>query len=75
MNEGTGIDWSASEALALGSLLLQGFNVRISGQDVGRGTFSHRHALLVDQKTNATYIPLNNMDKDQKNLFEVILLG
>jgi probable 2-oxoglutarate dehydrogenase E1 component DHKTD1 len=65
------IDWSTAEALALGSLLLQGFNVRISGQDVGRGTFSHRHAMLVDQNTANTYIPLNNLDKNQKNFFEI----
>lgn len=68
------IDWSTAEAMALGSLLTQGFNVRISGQDVGRGTFSHRHAMLVDQNNNKTFIPLNNIDKNQKNFFEVILI-
>lgn len=57
--------------MAIGSLLTQGFNVRISGQDVGRGTFSHRHAMLVDQNTSHTYIPLNNLDPNQKNFFEV----
>lgn len=45
------LDWAMCEALAIGSLLYQGYNVRISGQDVGRGTFSHRHAMLVDQST------------------------
>lgn len=45
------MDWSTAEALAIGSLLYQGYNVRISGQDVGRGTFSQRHAMLVDQST------------------------
>lgn len=71
LNEGTNIDWSTAEALAVGSLLLQGFNVRISGQDVGRGTFSHRHAIFVEQNTGRVHIPLNNLDKEQKNFFEV----
>lgn len=44
--EGLNIDWSTAEALAIGSLLFQGYNVRISGQDVGRGTFSQRHAMV-----------------------------
>lgn len=48
---GEGIDFGTAEALAFGSLLQEGFNVRLSGQDVERGTFSHRHAVLVDQKT------------------------
>lgn len=43
------MDWATAEALAIGTLLYQGYNVRISGQDIGRGTFSHRHAMLVDQ--------------------------
>lgn len=58
---GTKIDWSTAEALAIGSLMYQGHNVRISGEDVGRGTFSQRHAMLVDQKTNEMYIPLNSL--------------
>lgn len=45
--------------MAYGSLMYQGHNVRLSGEDVGRGTFSHRHAMLVDRKTNEMYIPLN----------------
>ena len=45
------MDWSTAEAMAIGSLLYQGYNVRLSGQDVGRGTFSHRHAMLVDQSS------------------------
>lgn len=48
--EGKGIDWGTAEALAFGTLLLEGNHVRLSGQDVERGTFSHRHAALVDQK-------------------------
>lgn len=48
-----------------------GYNVRISGQDVGRGTFSQRHAMLIDQDTNDTYIPLNDIDPDQKGHLEV----
>ncbi|XP_005993893.1 2-oxoadipate dehydrogenase complex component E1 isoform X1 [Latimeria chalumnae] len=71
LEEGTKLDWSAAEALALGSLLCQGFNVRISGQDVGRGTFSQRHAMVVCQETNNMYIPLNCMAPEQKGFLEV----
>lgn len=53
-----GFDWCTAEALAFGSLLLEGNRVRLSGQDVERGTFSHRHAVLHDQVTNGTYVPL-----------------
>jgi probable 2-oxoglutarate dehydrogenase E1 component DHKTD1 len=45
--------------MAFGSLMLEGYDVRISGQDVGRGTFSHRHAMLVDQHTESVVVPLN----------------
>ena len=48
---GEGIDWATGEALAFGSLLAEGVAVRLSGQDFGRGTFSQRHAVLVDQET------------------------
>ncbi|KAM6154805.1 2-oxoadipate dehydrogenase complex component E1 [Erethizon dorsatum] len=68
---GTNLDWATAEALALGSLLAQGFNIRLSGQDVGRGTFSQRHAMVVCQKTDDVYIPLNHMDRDQKGFLEV----
>lgn len=71
IEEGTRIDWATAETLAIGSLLYQGFNVRISGQDVGRGTFSQRHAMIVDQKTNEMYVPLNNMLTNQSAYFEV----
>lgn len=49
----------------------QGFNIRLSGQDVGRGTFSQRHAMLVCQETDDTYIPLNHLSPDQKGFLEV----
>uniref|UniRef100_A0A8C4K1A3 2-oxoadipate dehydrogenase complex component E1 n=1 Tax=Dromaius novaehollandiae TaxID=8790 RepID=A0A8C4K1A3_DRONO len=71
VEEGKKLDWATAEALAFGSLLSQGFNVRLSGQDVGRGTFSHRHAMLVCQETDDTYIPLNHMSPDQKGFLEV----
>jgi 2-oxoglutarate dehydrogenase E1 component len=51
IQDGKGIDWGTAEALAFGSLLLEGNHVRLSGQDVQRGTFSHRHAVITDQKT------------------------
>ncbi len=62
---GEGIDWATGEALAFGTLLLEGHRVRLSGEDVQRGTFSHRHAYLIDQKTQAEYIPLNNIRAGQ----------
>ena len=68
---GEGLVWGDCEALALGSLLYQGFNVRISGQDVGRATFAHRHAMLVDQKSNEIYIPLNYLDGDHVGHLEI----
>ncbi|XP_030754451.1 probable 2-oxoglutarate dehydrogenase E1 component DHKTD1 homolog, mitochondrial isoform X2 [Sitophilus oryzae] len=68
---GQEIDWSTAEALALGSLLLEGHNVRISGQDIGRGTFSQRHAMLVDQQSNNIFIPLNNMHPNQTTFLEL----
>ena len=62
---GNNIDWSMGEALAFGSLADEGYLVRLSGQDVQRGTFSQRHAHLIDQKTERHYIPLMNIRKDQ----------
>ncbi|KNC52888.1 uncharacterized protein AMSG_12229 [Thecamonas trahens ATCC 50062] len=59
------IDWATAEALAFGSLLLEGTHVRLSGQDVERGTFSHRHAVWHDQKTNELFVPLNYIRPDQ----------
>ena len=58
---GEGFDWATAEALAFGSLVLQGFGVRLSGQDSGRGTFSQRHAVWVDQKTERKYVPLSTL--------------
>ena len=58
------IDWGAGEAIAFGSLLLERTPVRLSGQDSRRGTFSHRHAVLVDSETGASYTPLKNLGPD-----------
>lgn len=57
--DGEGIDWGTAEAMAFGTLLLEGNHVRITGQDVQRGTFSHRHAVVKDQNTEEEYTPLN----------------
>ena len=64
------IDWAMAELLAYGTLINQNYNVRISGQDVERGTFSHRHAILKTEKTEKEYIPLNNISKAQGS-FEI----
>ena len=61
IKEGEGIDWATAEAMAYGSLLAEGTHVRLSGQDVERGTFSQRHAVLNDQKTENKFVPLNNL--------------
>ena len=71
LKEGIAIDWSTAETLAFGTLLTDGFSVRLSGQDSGRGTFSQRHAVLRNQDNHERYIPLNNISKGQKN-FEII---
>jgi 2-oxoglutarate dehydrogenase E1 component len=65
------IDWSTAEALAFGSLLEEGYPVRLVGQDSGRGTFSQRHSVLRNQKDNSRYVPLNNISNNQKQ-FEVV---
>jgi len=62
MAEGGPLDWATAEAAAFGSLMWQGFDVRISGQDVGRATFAHRHAMLVDQDTGDITLPLNQLE-------------
>ncbi|MBB6123513.1 2-oxoglutarate dehydrogenase E1 component [Sphingobium subterraneum] len=66
---GAGFDWATGEALAFGSLLTEGYGVRLSGQDSGRGTFSHRHSVWVDQDTEAKYIPLSTVPHGR---FEVL---
>jgi 2-oxoglutarate dehydrogenase E1 component len=68
---GEGIDWAMGEALAFATLVDEGYPVRLSGQDTERGTFSQRHAALIDQETEARYIPLNNI-RDEQAHFEVI---
>jgi 2-oxoglutarate dehydrogenase E1 component len=60
---GQGFDWATGEALAFGSLLQDGYPVRLSGQDSGRGTFSQRHAAWIDQKDGHKYIPLSALDR------------
>ncbi len=68
VENGEGIDWATGEALAFGTLLLDGHRVRLSGEDVQRGTFSQRHCVLVDQNTQAEYVPLNNIRDGQPRL-------
>jgi 2-oxoglutarate dehydrogenase E1 component len=70
MYDNNTIDWGTAEALAYGSLLTEGFDVRISGQDVERGTFSHRHAVVKVEDSEEEVILLNNL-KDKKGNFNV----
>jgi 2-oxoadipate dehydrogenase E1 component len=65
MDSGEGIDWATAEALAWGSLLTENYNVHITGQDVERGTFSHRHGVLVCQTSEGRYTPLNHLEQKQ----------
>ena len=73
---GEGIDWATGEALAFGTLLIEGNPVRLSGQDCGRGTFSQRHAALYDQESEEKYVSLNHVRKEgleaQQARFEVL---
>jgi len=72
---GKNIDWGCAEMLAFGSLLLEGTNVRLTGQDVERGTFSHRHAVLFDYETGEPYYPLANLgvvDGHKQGTFTII---
>ena len=71
VKSGLNIDWSTAEALAFGSLLVEGYPVRLVGQDSGRGTFSQRHSVLRNQIDNTRYVPLNKISNDQK-YFEVV---
>ncbi len=63
--KGKNIDWAFAESLAWGTLLLEGYPVRLSGQDCRRGTFSHRHAVFYDNSTRERYMPLANIEPDQ----------
>ncbi len=72
IDDGAGLDWSMGEHLGFATLLDEGFKIRLSGQDVQRGTFSQRHAVLMDQQTGKQYTPLNHMMKDQQTKIEVI---
>ena len=65
------IDWATAESLAFGTLLEEGYPVRLVGQDSGRGTFSQRHSVLRNQLDNSRYIPLNNISDNQKN-YEIV---
>ncbi|HSV13486.1 MAG TPA: 2-oxoglutarate dehydrogenase E1 component, partial [Tepidisphaeraceae bacterium] len=65
VKSGKGIDFGCAEMLAFGTLLLEGTNIRFSGQDVERGTFSHRHDVLHDYKTGAVYTPLQHLTEKQ----------
>ncbi len=68
VDTGQGIDWAMGEALAFGTLLLEGSRVRLSGEDCQRGTFSHRHAVLIDQTNQNEYVPLNNISATQAKI-------
>ncbi len=70
-DSGEGFDWATAEALAFGSLLTEGYPVRLAGQDSTRGTFSQRHSGIVNQNTEERYFPLNNIRKGQAH-YEVI---
>ncbi|SOH92628.1 2-oxoglutarate dehydrogenase E1 component [Monaibacterium marinum] len=65
IDSGKNIDWATAEALAFGSLLTEGYPVRLSGQDSTRGTFSQRHSGIIDQQTEERYLPLNHISSDQ----------
>ena len=71
IDSGEGIDWATAEALAFGTLVTEGHPVRLSGQDVERGTFSQRHSVLYDQEDESRHIPLANLAKGQA-VYEVI---
>lgn len=71
ISSGKGVDWATAEHLAFASLVEEGFPVRLSGQDCGRGTFSQRHSHFIDQKSGERYTPLNNISDSQAE-YEVI---
>jgi 2-oxoglutarate dehydrogenase E1 component len=71
MQTGQGFDWATAEAMAFGTLLTEGYPVRLSGQDCTRGTFSQRHSGIIDQETEERYYPLNHIETGQAR-YEVI---
>jgi len=71
ISAGKGLDWATAEHLAFATLLDEGFHVRLSGQDCGRGTFSQRHSHFIDQKTGERHTPLNHLSSGQAS-YEVI---
>ena len=70
---GEGFDWATAEALAFGSLVMEGYNVRLSGQDSGRGTFSQRHSVWVDQVSENKYIPLTTLPHGKFEVYDSTL--
>ena len=68
VGSGEPLDWAMGELLAYGTLLQEGINVRLTGEDVQRGTFSHRHSVLIDMKTGTPHIPLNEIRETQGNI-------
>lgn len=69
---GEGVDWATAEALAFSTLLQEGFGVRLSGEDVRRGTFSHRHAVILDQNDFSSYTPiLSSIDKESQSKLQI----
>ncbi len=71
IKNGESIDWATSESLAFATLLDEGFGVRLSGQDVGRGTFSQRHSVLYDQVNEKRFVPLRHFQQ-QQGYFEIV---
>ena len=72
-DSGEGFDWATAEALAFGSLVMEGYGVRLSGQDSGRGTFSQRHAVWVDQRDESKYIPLTTFPHGKFEVYDSTL--
>ncbi len=70
-DSGEGFDWATAEALAFGALLLEGHGLRLSGEDVNRGTFSHRHASWIDQRDERSYVPLAHL-REQQGTCEIV---
>jgi 2-oxoglutarate dehydrogenase E1 component len=71
IEKGAGVDWGFAEALAIGCTLKDSMRVRLSGQDVSRGSFCHRHAVIYDQKSGAPFSPLSTVVPDAARLLQV----